>query len=223
MIVVNYRSFVAKLTAGISFCRAYFGDRMTGFQGLLGDMLAEATRFAIISHMPGHPEQAEDALNQEGSDRGIFRYRGETAASWATRVRNAWECYEQCSTDIQLMRAINEWGAIVFPATWVPSQVNYTENNIDGTFVIWISAGVTPWGTAWSYGDGSSYGDGLLWGITNALPEDVDTLCRIVRKWQRLSSKGRGCIVLSGHVWGEPGLAWGGFDYDDGSRIILGF
>lgn len=223
-IVVTYRSYVAKLVSGIDYLTDRLGSGYAGVYALVHDCLAQGATFAIESRLPGHPNQWRDALAQNGADAGLFRYRGESDASWAARVSNPWPQYEQAGTAVQLMRAINEWGEIVFPSTWDPALVHYTENNTNGTFTIWLSAGITPWGPPWTYGDGSQYGtNGLLWGISNAIPEDVDTLKRIVRKWQRGSSKGRGCIVLSGHVWGEPGLTWGSFSYGSGSRVLISF
>jgi len=224
-VITTYRSFVARLVSGVDFLTGKLGSGYSGVVALLVDCLGQATTFAIESRLPGHPNQWRDALAQQGSDADVFRYRNESDASWAARVANPWPNYEQAGTALQLLRAINEWGAIVFPTTWNTALVHYTENNTNGTFVIWLSAGLTPWQPSWTYGDGSRYGlGGLLWGIKNAAPEDVETLRRIVRKWQRGSSKGRGCIVLSGHVWGEPGLVWGSFSYGGpASRVLIDF
>jgi hypothetical protein len=223
-VITTYRSFIATLVSGVDFLTGKLGSGYAGVVSLLGDCLAQGTTFAIESRLPGHPNQWRDALAQQGADADLFRYRNESDASWSARVANPWPNYEQAGTPVQLLRAINEWGAIVFPLTWNPALVHLTENNTNGTFVVWLSAGLTPWTTAWKYGDGSRYGvNGLLWGIRNAVPEDIDTLKRIVRKWQRGSSKGKGCIVLSGHVWGEPGLRYGGFNYGGAARVVIGF
>lgn len=219
----TYRRMVEQITAGIDFCRSYLGERYSGLTGLTSDLLAEGTRLAIISHTPGHPEQAEDALNQSGSDAGLFRYRGESLASWRARVQNPWPGYEQAGTPVQLLRAINEWGHIVFPATWHDSGLVLIEGPLD-KFRIFILAGMLPWGASWKWGDGSRYGQPkLMWGITNAEPEDVNALHRIVNKWKRGISKGTGCIVLSGHAWGEPALVWGGFMYGPGTSVVFRF
>ena len=223
-VVTTYRSYAARLVSGVDFLSNRIGSGFTGVISLATDMLAQAATWAIESRLPGHPQQWSDALAQQGADAGLFRYRGESESSWAARVANPWPQYEQAGTQVQLLRAINEWGAIVFPATWNPTLLRYTEDNTSGTFVVWMGAGLTPWQAAWVWGSGSRYGDpGLLWGIRNAIPEDVDTLRRIVLKWQRGSSRGSGCVVLAGHVWGEPGLTWGSFSYYSGYAIVMQF
>jgi hypothetical protein len=225
VIVTTYIRFVAKLTAGIQFCREYLGERLSGTVALFnGDLLAEGARQAIIARMPGHPEQAEDSLNQSGSDAGLFRYRGESFASWSARVANPWPNYEQCSTDIQILRAINEWGNIVFPDTWSDADLVLVEGP-NATFTIFMLEGQTPWQPPWRWGDGSRWGQPkLMYGVTNAEPEDTDAIRRIVRKWKPARSKGQACIVISGHVWGEPGLRWGAFTYSPaGDAIVFTF
>ena len=222
-LVVTYRYYVAKLVAGVDFLTDYLGERYAGTYGLIADCVAQGVTFAFESRLAGHPNQAEDALNQQGADADLFRYRGESLASWRSRVSNPWPSYEQSGTPIQLLRAINEWGYIVFPATWDASKVKLTEGPLE-RFTIWLEPGLTDWQPSWKWGDGSLWGQpGLLYGITNAVPEDVNALRRIVRKWKRAASKGKGCIVISGHVWGQPGLVWGGFNYGPGNRVVLGF
>lgn len=206
MIVSTYRSFVAQLTAGIQFCRAFLGERMAGTQGLIADLIAEGTLASIKSHMPGHPDQAEDALAQSGSDAGLFRYRLETIANWRARVSNPWPFYEQGGTPIQMLRAVNEWGAIMFPATWNPAVVGLTEGP-GSRFLVWLGSGITPWLPPSRYGSGILYGGpNVMYGISNALSEDVDTLRRLVRKWKPMRSKATLMLVLSGIACDEPGI-----------------
>lgn len=206
-IPINYRTMTAQLTAGVQVARAFFGERLLGVQALVFDLLAEGARQSLFQHMPGHPQQAPDSVSQSGSDAGLFRYRGETDASWKSRVANPWPEHEQSGTDINLLREIDEWGGIVYPATWVAGQCYLLESS-GGRFTLFIPAGLVPWGPKPKFGSGKRFGDGTLYGVT-ASGEDVATLRRIVRKWKPSRSKASAVIIVSGVVYGERGVTFG--------------
>lgn len=222
--IQTYRRYTAQLTAGIDFLRSALGVAWAGTVALVQDALAEGTRQAFITGLPGHPEQTADSLDQCGAERELFRYRNESQASWAARVRNAWQFYEQAGTPIQVLRAVNEWGSIVFPATWDPTHVFLVEGPW-ARFSIFIEAGVLPWQPPVAYGSGIVYGGAdVMYGVSNAKKEDIATLLRVIKKWKPARSKGNVVIVLSGHVYGEPGLVYGGGAvYGPASVIRLAF
>ena len=220
-IISTYRRYIYQLTAGVDFLRDGLGLLYAGTMGAVTDALLEGARQAFVQGLPGHPEQLEDSLNQVGADRQLFRYRGESLASWSARVSNAWQGYEQGGTDIQVLRAVNEWGAIVFPATWDPAQVHLTEGPW-ATFVVWIAAGILPWAASVTYDSGHVYDEAnLLYDVSGAQLEDVNTLGRIVAKWRPERSKASIVIVLDGIAYDEPGVTYdSGALYDDGNDVI---
>jgi hypothetical protein len=222
MIIDNYRRFVEQLTVGLRHLRAHFGDRLTGALALGADEIGEAARFAFLVRLPGHPLQTEDALNQVGQDRQLFRYRLESYQSWRSRIQNAWEHYEQAGTPIQILRAINDWGLAIFPSTWTVGQTFLLETGW-ATFQIYISSGLVAWQAPIVYGAGDTYGqDNLLYGVSNADTEDVATLSRIVRKWKPARSQGVIFVALGGLLYGEPGIEYGDGSLYGGSTISLG-
>ena len=206
----TYRTMVAQLTAGIDWCQARLGQRWMGTMALLGDELAEGARQALFARMPGHPEQAEDSLNQCGSDAGLFRYRAETIASWRARVSDPWARHEQAGTPIALLREIDIWGAITYSSTWAAGQC-YLVEGTDGTFTLIIPAGLIPWGSGYTLGGGHALGEpNFLLGISNAGSEDISTLKSICRALKPARSKGAVIVVVSGHFLGMPGFTLGG-------------
>ena len=219
-IIATYRRFIYQLTAGVDFLRDGLGRLYAGTYGAVADATLEGVRQGVLSSLPGHPEQTADSLDQVGADRDLFKYREESLASWATRVQNAWQSYEQAGTDIQVKRAINEWGLIMFPTTWSTGA-----DLVEGAwarFTVWIHDADIPWAPAVTYGSGARYGDpDLMYGISNAKVEDVSTLVRIVQKWKPKRSRGRIIVLLSGHLVGEPGLLVGGFIVGDATFVEL--
>lgn len=219
----TYRAFIEQLTAGIAYLRAYYGGRLAATIGMYADEIGEALRYTVIVRLPGHVQQTEDALNQVGTDRTLFRYRNESFTSWGNRVRNAWTAYEQAGSAIQVLRAINEWGSIVFPFTWDASKVFLTEEAW-ADFRIKILPGVTTWLPTATYGSGVEYGaTGLVYGGTNIISEDIFTLRAIIKKWKPARSRGYISIIISGHVYGEPGLDYGDAGVVYGNATMLTF
>lgn len=201
---------VAQVTARLSWCQQFLSQRYIGTIGLLADLTAEGARQGFLAHLPGNPQQAEDSLNQSGSDAGLFRYRGESPASWRARVGDPWAAHEQAGTPVQVLRAVNEWGEIIFPSTWDPAKVFLIEDSW-ARFTVFLAAGVVPWGPGNRYGDGHRYGDGSVYGISGIQLEDLETIRRVIRKWKPSRSKGRVTVIFFGVAYDEPGVS-----YDDG-------
>ncbi len=209
-VIQTYRRFVSQLTSGIDFLASGLGAKWAGVLATVQDALAEGARQSFLQGLPGNPEQTVHSLNQVGADRELFRYRGESVQSWASRVRNAWQYYEQAGTPQQMTRAIEEWGSIVFPATW--GGVNNPIEGVWARFTIFFLPGTFPWLGPGAYGAGGMVygGADVLYGISNARLEDISTLIRIVKKWKPARSRGAIVIVLSGFVYGEPTIVYGG-------------
>jgi hypothetical protein len=220
-VLATYRRYVYQLTAGVDFLRDGLGKLYAGTYGAVADGLLEGVRQAFVQSLPGHPEQTADSLDQVGADRQLFKYRGESIASWGARVQNAWQYYEQAGTDVQVKRAINEWGPIVFNAVWNPALVFLTEGPW-AEFAVWLGAGVTPWQVAATYDSGVTYDSGALYDISNATTEDVFTLSRIIKKWKPERSRAKVIIVLAGIAYDEPGVAYdSGYVYGTSTSVVV--
>ncbi len=189
----TFRRFVWETVVNFAWARAFWGRRLVGgAMGLIGDAIGEATSQMFYARLPGHPQQAVDSLVQSGKDRKLERFRGESVSAFLTRVFDAWDDYEQAGTSIQVLKAINQWGAAGWPVTWDPGGVTLDESGdpFDFSFVVTIADGLIspPW-TPEVYGGGHTYGDvGFFYGLAD--DTDVAMLRYIVRKWKRSSSVG---------------------------------
>jgi hypothetical protein len=217
----NYKAMAAGLVRGLRvFRNGYYGQRLIGTIGLYADLVAEGTRAAFISRLPGHPEQAEDSLAQVGADREMPRYRNEPTANYATRVRTAWAQYAQGGTNINLANQIN----YMLSCLWAPggtfvgvSQLaQYFENGwAQHTTVLPFNPGLGSDTGAWSatpetYGAGFVLGaTNRVWGASNFNIGDFNTIKQTIRKW--LPSRTKGFLTWPLSIYyGQTGLTYGG-------------
>lgn len=187
----TWRRYVWDLTIGLRWLHNYFGRRFGGTIGLVSDMLSEGAQQAFYQTLPGHPQQAPDSLQQNGIDRDLFRFRGETDAYWQARVLAVWDDYEQAGTPPQLLRVVNQWGNAGWPLTWNNVLVTLTENGPElFGFRLTIPFGLInpPW-VPEVYGGPIVYGEeGLYYGI--GLSTDIPALLYLVRKWKGSRNRG---------------------------------
>lgn len=190
---MNYREYLAKTLQGIRYTTGRWGSRIFGAVGLFADAIAEGERQAFYQSLIGHEQQAEDSLIQTTTDRGLWRFIGESVASLGARVQNAWEAYEQAGTPQQMLRAIDEWGSARYPETWINDQCLLDES-VDPArfdFEITIPFGLIDPFTINLYGD-----PGLVYGQPNFiygydLEGNFVDLWRVVKKWKPARSLGR--------------------------------
>jgi hypothetical protein len=79
---------VEQTVKGLAYLGAKWGQRLAGGAiGLMADTLSEGATQAFYARLPGHPEQADDSMEQSGKDRDLYRFRGETRANYASRLR----------------------------------------------------------------------------------------------------------------------------------------
>jgi hypothetical protein len=179
--MIGYKLFVKQLSIGIRYLQAYYGQRFTGIVGLFSDTLLEGLRAGFYQGLPGHHLQSEDALNQIGSDRGLFRYRNEPLEQWRGRVENAWTAYEQAGTWPQLKREIEYWGNLT-----LPSGVTITDGYDLGSNDFIIDINILDWNISPVYSDTLMWGE-FIWGLEAGI-EDLYTLTAICKKWKSVSS-----------------------------------
>ncbi len=186
------RRFAWETVTGLPFLRGKWGRRLVGGAiGLVADMMGESMSQAVYARMPGHPQQATDSLIQSGKDRGLIRFRGETDANWQTRVREAWDDYQQGGTPQQMKKVVNQWGTAGFAATWSSAFVTLTESVDPAVFTFNLTIGFGAISPPWVpvlYGSGHVYGEGgFFYGLQAST--DISMLIYIVRKWKPSRSK----------------------------------
>ena len=189
----TFRRMVWVTVTGLALFRAKWGRRLVGGAiGLIGDALNEGATQAFYARLPGHPQQAPDSLTQSANDRGLFRFRGESIATFAARVAAAWDDYAQAGTSIQLLKVVNQWGVAGWPASWDESLITCVESGDPAvwTFTLTIGFGaISPDWDPWVVGAGHVIGElGLFVGAAEGI--DFQTLIFLVNKWKRSASVG---------------------------------
>jgi hypothetical protein len=184
----DFLHYVESWHAALRWATGHVGRRFVGLFGVVSNVLAQGSKFAFANGLPGHAEQAPDALDQVGADRDLFRYRGEVKADWAARVQGAWDLYEQGGTWQVLAREIESWGSAAFPGTWTPNTIGIHEYEW-AAFIVHIPHGLTGWGPPIEYdAGGAAYDDGSLYDFSGN-PIDLDHIRRLIRKWKPARSK----------------------------------
>ncbi len=199
----NYRAYIANVLRGVSYAGAQWGQKFFGSLGLVSDAIAEGGRQAFYARLPGHEQQAEDSLLQVTKDRGLWRFIGETKTALAERVQNAWDAYEQAGTDIQMLRAINEWGNARYPDTWIDGAVTLTESVVPTVFEFTVTnpEGLIDPISLPLYGDpGLTYGMADLYYGYDVEGNFVD-LYRLVKQWKPARSRGFVRVEISTGVY----------------------
>jgi len=187
--MATFRSYTAKLLAGVQWARSFYGERFTeGFIALFADTLAEASNQAVKARFEGASTYPLDALPQSGANKELERYDGDTDATYKQRLLAAFSIWQQAGTPQAVEAALDAFGypaAVVWEdAEWVrPPQPWWSQ------FVVVFPVGTHPViPTTQVYGDGSVYGDGQLYGISGITATEVDGIRRLVRKWKRSAS-----------------------------------
>lgn len=212
----NFIDYAEKsIQGGIRWALGAVGRRLWGVLAVLANATAQGATEVLANRLPGHPDCAPDARDQIGQDRDLFRYRGESDASWLSRIQGAWDTYPQGGTAIQILSEVENWGSSNFGGAW-PSTQSLREDGW-AQFTVQLPFGSVPWTTGEVYGGGHVYGDGSIYGIGNADPVDVDHLRRLIHKWKPARSRGFVEIALVDLTYYDDGAT-----YDDGVTFYAG-
>jgi hypothetical protein len=172
--VATFRDVARFTVRGLSYLiEDLTGQKWVESRALFSDLLAEATRAAFLSKLPGHPEQAQDALIEQAADWGLYQFRFESWSDFALRVRDHFARKKQNGSVPMVLRAIEEYGRNTWPVEWRADTTELTE---DG----WADFTVTIDHSTWSE-------DFWLDGVYDA---DLVLLAKEIRKWAPLRSKG---------------------------------
>jgi hypothetical protein len=207
--------YVAKLTAGIGWLRAHYGERAAGWIALAHDQLAQGATDALKTR---HAKLAPyDALGYIGESLRIARYPRDTVAMFRRRLLRAFPQHEQGGTRQAVLDELAEFaigvsglllkGAILLEDWEYPADPQPWWSQ----FWIFFPPGTHPVvATTQEYGDGSLYGDGDVYGVEGIEAIDVAALRALVRAWKRASSILRAFVfVVSGEVYGVGGNVYG--------------
>jgi hypothetical protein len=200
----DYREYARNLSPqGLA---GYLGRRLMGTFGLMFDVLAEATREAILARTPGSETFPEDAVARVGAGRALPRYPTESAADYALRIEDAWTTWRKAGTDMGLIDELARFGftaTIETPRTW-----NW-DNDAANWSRVWVVISVHPWTGARGWGT-SLWNGGTTWGST-ASAEEGRALRAIVRKMLPANVKLEHIIVVMNAVtWAaeQPNGTW---------------
>ncbi len=154
---------------------AYTGDRAA-------DGLSLAMRLAWLAE----PESPDDVLPLIGSERGMPRYPGETAAQYRARLLDAWDAYTFAGSEGTIVAQFAHAG---YPGTSIyfdPAALGPNGEAAPYWSQFWVtfpySSGhpVTGDGPEWG---GFTYGDGTVYGL-GVTVAFYQLIHGIVRKWK---------------------------------------
>lgn len=165
--------FARNTVARLGYLTHGFGAKDVGFLGLISDMVAECMRAGYLNSLPGHPEQALDALVRQASALGLYRFRYETQADFGTRIREHPTRAAQHGSAVMVLRAAEEYGRNTWPVEWAADTTTLDETGW-ATFVVTIDH------ATWSE-------DFWLDGVYDA---DLAAMAKELRKWAPRRSKG---------------------------------
>lgn len=190
----NFLDWTESWYGAIRWATAFVGRRLVGLKGVFANAIVEGGNQAFYAGLPGHPEQAPDAANATGVARRLFKFRNETAASWAARLQGAWDQYEIGGMPEGVIAAVVEWADAINPA--YSGDPPHLAEGTWARFEVYLPFGLVPWTHPYDWDGAASYGDADALYNMRANAVDVDHLRRLVRKWAPARSKGKIRIPL---------------------------
>jgi len=205
MAIRTYRQWALELSP--TWLRGPWGEKFANTIGGLFDEAYDAVFQAGAAGSIGAPTFPVDALALVGSERSIERYPDETDDEYKTRVKGAWESWEQAGT----MRLVSELLYLGFTAV---IKENFTSGwNWDGDANNWSRIWTVITGHGWSPtawgGSGRKWTNDQVWGC-DATANEAATLLRLIRKWKPGHVFPITIVVMSGGTpspdgtWGDP-------------------
>lgn len=195
----NFLEWAESWYGAIRWATAFVGRRLVGLKGVFANAIVEGGNQAFYAGLPAHSDQADDAANATGVARRLFKFRNETAASWAARLQGAWDQYEIGGMPKGVLDAIAEWAAAINPG-YAGDPAHLVEESW-ARFSVYLPFGLVPWSHPYAWDGAASYGDDDALYNLRANAVDVDHLRRLVRKWAPARSKGRIRVELSPLVY----------------------
>jgi hypothetical protein len=221
----TYIQYTAKLTAGIAWLRAKYGERTAGWIALTRDQIVEGATEAFKARLAVHAPY--DALGYLGETLQIERYPRDTTEMYRRRLLRAFPQHEQGGTRQAILTELAEFalgvtmsGLLLLEGAVLIEDWQWIHDPQPWWSQFWIifPAGTHPViGTSQEYGDGSTYGTGDVYGVEGITALDIAALRSLVKKWKRATSILRQFIFVvtgelygvGGNVYGQVGLVYG--------------
>lgn len=214
----TYVRYTGLLTAGLTWLRARYGERLAGWIALSQDLIMEGARQATQVRTPDRAPY--DALPHIGRNVQIERYAQDTDATYRARQRLAFPSWQQAGTRQAVLAQLAALGlsdAQLFEDhEWQREPQPYWSQ-----FWLLFPEGTHAVGGSWTYGGGNTYGTGLVYGVTGITQLEVAALRALVCKWKRAALICREMIFATGPIYGT-GLLYGGFTYGGDIATISG-
>ena len=184
-----------------------WGLRLVSVIGTAVDNAYDEVFEASAAGSVAAPTFPADALPLLGSERNIERYPIETDDQYATRVKGAWESWEQAGT----MRIVAELSYLGFDAEI--KEVHTAgwdwDGDTDNWSRFWVIITQDVWDPIYWGSGGAAWGDGV-WGC-DATQAEAGTLIRLIRKWKPGHMVPITVVVMDEETWDEeqPDGTWG--------------
>lgn len=216
MAFTKYRDLVRALATG--WTRSYWGERLFGTIGVLGDAVMDAATQALVAPWLLAKTSPPDALPPVGRERLMPRYPAESDATYRNRLYAAWTAWGFGGNEVALLDQYRWWNLlavrVINAAHWV---FEWPRNAANFSRFAVVVEQPHPWAGPHLYGSSNRlYGDGCTYGSTATVPE-VATLRGIARQWKAGHDINPAIwLIFTGHYYGEaitygtPGLTYGG-------------
>lgn len=213
---MEYTKFLERIAVRVM--RSEPSKRFLGVHGLVFNFVAEAARQAVralwIGDRTGNGP-AYDALEPAGRELSLPRYPGETWGNYQGRLQRAWTDWPVAGHETSILSQLAAAGfpgaQILYPSDWPGYFTSWSQ------FVVFYPVGSHPvTGPGPEYGS-FTWGYGTTYGPTGISGEQLLAMRAIIRKFKPAHWVCRAIVFElsgwtygTGHVWGEPGLVWGG-------------
>ena len=227
---------------GPSWLKGPNGLAWQGAHGRLSDSLVALWKEAVKSSFP--MEAPADALDYLGSEIGIPRSQVDANASYAIKLRRAWEVWPFAGTPLGMLLAFEAAGYPAGMVHFIQQEAHAFTLNTDTTLapsarLVKISLN----GGFWTFDANRAFWSrfGILFGDPANLPagwaagavspptgastptlNEVNGMIRMVNKWRRSAASFQWIrVVTSGNIWGwPPSLNWGAAGLVWGGTVV---
>lgn len=153
-----------------------------GGLGFPSDTLGEAARIAYLAPLIGRAESPDDALPYAGADRNMEAYPGEAAATYRTRLLDAWNAWVEAGTKAGLDAQLSWFG---YPDAVIYEDKDWTREPQPwwSQFWIFLPEGTHTFTAAPVCGGGAVCGTTAHCGITGD-DATIRGLRAIANKWR---------------------------------------
>lgn len=216
--MATFKDYMVELSP--SWLRGPRGEAWMRALGDVKDSLVARAKQAVQARMPALA--TDDALAEIGVERQIPRSIGESRASYAGRLRGAWESWPWGGTPTGLLRALWYQGYTNVELVIANGRAYKLNNDfgVDVTSGSQLEFGTGLWSTFIVYFPNPLPSDWIANGVPASNSNEANAIRTTIQKWKpgfaTLSSI---VIYQSGLTWGYPYGTWGSGTVWGGSAI----